>query len=156
MNSCRKSETCWECVKHGSFSNCGEISPELEKPYKFVSEKKKKLPRDTVNKNLNLLNKGTQRHLSSNIWSNSEGRKGYVFITEMGMLFRFVVKATDVRQSGLWFRIKAFSFRRSILNTAEIIYSHTLTVFTNLMPMKLENLGVRRLKKKFRWQIEIS
>lgn len=125
------------------------------KALQICFRKKKKLPRDTVNKNLNLLNKGTQRHLSSNIWSNSEGTKGYVFITEMGMLFRFVVNATDIRQSGLWFRIKVFNFRRSILNTAEIIYSHTLTVFTNLMPLKLENLGVHGLKKNTD-DIEIS
>lgn len=82
-------------MKQRSFRNCGEISLQLKKPYKYVSEKNKLL-RDTLNKNLNLLNKSNQRHLSGNIWSNSGGREGP--LAQMAMLFHFVLNTADIRQ----------------------------------------------------------
>lgn len=82
-------------MKQRSFRNCGEISLELKKPYKYVSEKNKLL-RDTLNKNLNLLNKSNQRHLSGNIRSNSGGREGP--LAQMATLFHFVLNTADIRQ----------------------------------------------------------
>lgn len=82
-------------MKQGSFSNCKEISPELEKPYNFVSEKK--MPRETLKKNLNLLKKGAQKHLCGNNWSNSGGSKDHDLIAEMSKLFLFVVHVADIR-----------------------------------------------------------